>query len=466
MAGVFFTAGERKKRAGVYQRYENVTPVFEGASDGVVAVVISSTWGALNEVVNIENSIQAAELFGTSGNAYIIDEAFAGGASLVRAVRVGTGGTNATAELKDENTTSAIKISAKYAGTRQFSFAIRAVVDDSTKQEFVLYEGSKVLEKFKFNKAQGVVELMDKSKASKYLNFERLGTESTVLAACGETPMTAGTNPTVETAAYSEALIKLEPYTYNALCVDSNDVAVHALVAAYMARVYQDGKTGVAFVGEPVSVDYDERMRHAAAFNDYKVGYVGGGWYDGDVLIDGYRAAARIAGMHAYLPSNQSLTHKAIANADRPAEMLTNSQYESSIDNGMITFSQAPSGAVWIESGINTLVKPAGEDDEGWKKLKRTKVRFEVMDRVNNVIAPLIGTINNDPDGRAAVIQNAQGVLNAMVAEKKLMPGASVAEDTANAPVGDSAWFIIHADDIDSLEKIYFTYRFRFAANS
>lgn len=467
MAGVFFTAGERKKRAGVYQRYENHgSPVFAGASDGVVAAVISSTWGALNEVVNIENSVQAAELFGTSGNAYIIDEAFAGGASLVRAVRVGAGGTKATAELKDENTTTAIKISAKHAGTRQFSYAIRAVVDDSTKQEFVLFEGNKVLEKFKFDKAQGVVELMEKGKESKYLDFERVGAESVVLVACGETSMTAGTNPTVETAAYSDALIKLEPYTYNALCVDSNDVAVHALVAAYMARTYQDGKTGVAFIGEPISVDYEERMRHAAAFNDYKVAYVGGGWYDNDVLVDGYRAAARMAGMYACIPSNQSLTHKVIANADRPAEMLTNSQYESSIDNGMITFSQSPSGAVWVESGINTLVSPIGEDDEGWKKLKRTKVRFEVMDRVNNAIAPLIGTINNDSDGRAAVIQNAQGVLNAMIAEKKLMPGASVAEDTTNAPEGDSAWFVIHADDIDSLEKVYFTYRFRFATNS
>lgn len=469
MAGVFFIAGEKKKRAGVYQRYENNGgSSFAGASDGVVAAVISSTWGALNEVVNIESPAQAAEIFGSSGNVYVIDEAFAGGASLVRAVRVGAGGSAATATLKDEGSADVITITAKHVGTRAFSYAVRAVVDDNTKHEFVLFEGAKILEKFTVTKANGVSELLESGKNSKYLNFAKAGEAGgLVLGAVGETAMTSGTNPTVETSAYSDALIKLEPYTYNTLCVDSNDAAVHALVVAYMTRTYQDGKTGIAVLGEPVSVELGTRMSHAAAFNDYKVVYVGGGWYDNNnVLVDGYRAAARIAGMIAHIPSNQSLTHKAIANADRPAEMLTNAQFEDSIDKGMLTLSHAPSGAVWVESGINTLVNPAGEDDEGWKKIKRTKVRFEVMDRIHNTIAPLIGTINNDADGRAAVIQNAQGVLNAMVAEQKLMAGATVAEDADNAPIADSAWFVVTADDIDSLEKVYFTYKFRFSANA
>lgn len=469
MAGVFFTAGEKKKRAGVYQRYENNGgSTFAGATDGIVAAVISGTWGPLNEVVSVENTAQAVEKFGNAGNAFVINEAFAGGARIVRVVRVGNGGTQANALLKDTSDVEAVRITSKYVGTRAFSYAVRSVMDDATKQEFVLYEGEKVLEKITFAQANGITELINKAKDSQYVNIE-VAAESTagVLATVGETPMTNGTNPTVETSAYSDGLIKLEPYTYNTLCVDSNDTAVHALVAAYMARSYQAGKTGMAVLGEPISVALATRQSNAAAFNDYKVVYVGGGWYDtSDNLIDGYRAAARLAGMIANIPSNQSLTHKVIALADRPAEMLTNTQFETSIDNGMLTFSHAPSGAVWVENGINTLVTLSGEDDEGWKKIKRTKVRFEVMDRINNSIAPLIGTVNNDPDGRAAVIQNAQGVLNAMVAEMKLLAGATVTEDPDNAPAGDSAWFVITADDIDSLEKVYFTYKFRFSTAS
>ena len=52
-----------------------------------------------------------------------------------------------------------------------------------------------------------------------------------------------------------------------------------------------------------------------------------------------------------------------------------------------------------------------------------------------------------------------------MIAEKKLALGSIMTEDSANPAKGDSAWFVIAVDDIDSIEKIYLTYRFRFSAN-
>ena len=71
--------------------------------------------------------------------------------------------------------------------------------------------------------------------------------------------------------------------------------------------------------------------------------------------------------------------------------------------------------------------------------------------------------MDNDPDGRAAVIAAAQRVIDAMVGEKKLLSG-TVIEDEGNPAQGDSAWFIIAVDDLDSIETIYLTFRFRFAA--
>ena len=50
--------------------------------------------------------------------------------------------------------------------------------------------------------------------------------------------------------------------------------------------------------------------------------------------------------------------------------------------------------------------------------------------------------------------------------EKKLLDGYTVELDEANPPQGDSAWFVIQADDIDSLEKAYFIYGFRYSPNS
>ena len=78
----------------------------------------------------------------------------------------------------------------------------------------------------------------------------------------------------------------------------------------------------------------------------------------------------------------------------------------------------------------------------------------------------LIGRINNDPDGRMSVVQVSNGVCQTMVAEKKLLSGAYVEIDPNNAPEGDSAWFVVYADDIDALEKMYYTFKFRFAPDT
>lgn len=54
-------------------------------------------------------------------------------------------------------------------------------------------------------------------------------------------------------------------------------------------------------------------------------------------------------------------------------------------------------------------------------------------------------------------------VMDAMVGEKKISPGGTVELDASNPPKGDSAWFHISPDDIDSMEIFYLTYRYRFA---
>ncbi|MBR1646979.1 MAG: hypothetical protein IJ685_09415 [Selenomonadaceae bacterium] len=40
----------------------------------------------------------------------------------------------------------------------------------------------------------------------------------------------------------------------------------------------------------------------------------------------------------------------------------------------------------------------------GWKKIRRTKTRFEVMERINSTCDKLIGNINNDTFGRGTVV--------------------------------------------------------------
>jgi len=468
MAGNFFTAGEAKTRPGVYQRYEKgVSSLYAGAQDGVVAVLIAAAWGELGYVYEIGGVADAVAAFGNGDGANLINEIFNGGAKKVYATRVGTGGANATMILKDTSASpaNAISVTAKYEGNRALKFVLRPVIGDSTLKEFVLSESGIVLERIRFAvSASGEVDALVAAGAkSKYLNFEKVGgyTGTGVLGSVPtETAFTAGTNPTVAAADYSDGMLAIEPYRYNAVCVDTEDTAVHALLAAFTNRVYQDGKTGFAVIGEPLSVALATRQTHAAAMNDYNVIYVGGGWYDSNGnLLEGRRAAARVAGMVASTPSNKSITHMMIAGAVKAAEKLTNTQFETCIKSGMVTFSESPSGYVWVEQGITTLINPSGDDDVGFKKIKRTKVRFELFDRVNDTVAPLLGQVNNNADGRASVIQLVNGVLLAMANEGKIETDYEVIEDSSNPATGESAWFLIGFKDVDALEKVYLVYK-------
>ena len=90
-----------------------------------------------------------------------------------------------------------------------------------------------------------------------------------------------------------------------------------------------------------------------------------------------------------------------------------------------------------------------------------------MFDRLDRQLAPKVGRISADTDGVADVVQTGQRVLDAMAnSEGKLQPGASFYADPENPYTGDSAWFIIQADDIDSLEKIYLQYQFRYSQNA
>lgn len=475
--GIFFTVGEKKKRAGVYQRYENIggSPV-AGATNGIVACCIRSNCGELGKVYTFENTDEVKTFLGNGGEDGTVDlltEVFNGGATKIYCVRLGSGGTKGTIKLKDtsDSPADAVIMTARSEGNRKLSYMIRDVLEVSGKKEFIVLEDTLELEKITFD--SGGVDEIDKfvesGNKSKYFMFKKESayTGTAGIAEVGQTLFPAGTNPTVTNESYSNAFTLLEPYTFNAICVDKEDVAVHMLLSSFIDRIYKGGNIlPFAVIGESTSVLFETRLSHAKSYNSYNVIYVGGGTVNvlGEV-IEGYKMAGKIAGMVAATASNQSLTHKVIAGMSGVAEMLTNSQYEQTIDSGMLTFSFSSSGSVWIESGITTLNTPQGEDDEGWKKIKRTKIRKELMDRASTTIEPLIGNINNDDDGRAAVMIAIGDLLNLMVIEGKLLEGAYIEVDKDNLPQGDSAWFNIYADDIDSLEKVYFVYKFRYSPN-
>ena len=391
-------------------------------------------------------------------------------AKKVYCVRLGNNGTKAQTTLLDTENTQAINMTAKCEGDRQLSYMIRKVLGDENTKELIVLENTTEKERITFQSGENEIENFLKSaKQSHYFVFCNVegyaGTGE--IAEIGQTDFPIGTNTTITNEDYSNAFTLLEPYLFNTICVDTESIAVHTLLTAFINKIYQNGNIlPFAVIGESTNIPFESRLAHAKAINSYNVVYVGGGAVDtlGQPL-EGIRAAARIAGMVASTPSNQSLTHKVVTGMTDVLEMLTNSQYEQTIDAGMVTFSTSSSGNVWIESAVTTLNMPQGEDDEGWKKIKRTKIRKELMNRASATVEPLIGNINNDGDGRATVLIAIGNLLALMYTEGKLLEGGYIEVDKNNLPEGDSAWFNIYADDIDSLEKLYFVYKFRYSPN-
>ena len=469
---VFYREGEIKNRPGVYQMHTNRgISATVGAQDGFCAIPVQASWGPLGKVVKNTSTTDLTNNYGTGtyGTGYTVPAAaaaFNGGASVVYTYRLGTGGTKASKELAEGLTATA-----KYPGTMAISVAVQEKIGDNTKKQLQVYAGTALVEEFIFaadQTAEGA-NLIAAAANSKYLDLTGAAATVPVLAVASGA-LTGGVNPTVTNTDYSNAFAAFEPYFYNTIALDVDDDAsmtLSLLLQTYLKNAYKLGKLGIAVVGEKTTVDFEDRCAHATAFNDAQVVYLGGGWKRGAENMDGVMSICYTAGVIAATPSNQGIVHKAISGATELCEAVTFSQYEEAIAAGMLMVAMSTDGAIWYDSGINTLITPDSNQDDGWKKIKRTKCRFELIDRLDRALNPKVGRVSANSNGIADIIQTGQRVVDQMAnTEGKLQPGGIFFADPAKPYTGDSAWFLIQVDDVDSLEKIYLNYQFRYSQNS
>lgn len=175
-------------------------------------------------------------------------------------------------------------------------------------------------------------------------------------------------------------------------------------------------------IGEKSTVDLEDRIAHAAAYNSEKMIYVLNGSVSSTSYgeIDGYQTAAKIAGMIAACAANTSLTHTVLDKVTELNERLTPTQMTRAEQSGCLVLSVNKNKQVWIDNAINTLVTPADNQDDGWKKIRRTKTRYEMITRMNDQADSLVGKVDNDTNGRATIISQLQGIGDTMIEEGKL----------------------------------------------
>lgn len=470
----FFAKGETKVRPGVYGRYEDATPAEETDLVKVCACMIKSNWGPLNTIIEITPTSDLDLLFGKSGTISVIKEILSGKCQIIKAIRLGETGTKGAVTITNTEDVDVLKLEMKYPGTRQFAITIRESVTDPTKKELILLEGSTQLNKIIFNAGGDEVttlyDFMSEVGSPWYTITKISDSAGGTLPNLSQKEITVGTDPSITTQDYSEALTLLESDIWDVLCLDTNDTAIHTLVSSYIDRIFYNGAMVMAVLGEPNTVAFSSRCTHAANYNSHNIVYVGASAiYDG-VLLDGYMAAARVAGMMCGYDSSQSLTHKTITGATDMGEKITNEQYIEATKSGMLLFSKNRQGVIRIENAINTLVNPVetpeGTEDEGWKKIKRVLIRHELMNRIDMALDEKTSNDNAeilmDDDGIAEIKAAIFGVIDEMQNERKLYQSSPTVEVDTSIMHPDSSGFIIAVDDIDSMEKVYLTYRYRY----
>lgn len=466
-----YLSGQKMTRPGTYFKRSAIGIVTEGAINGICACIIGRcNWGPLNTVFDVDQTDMnnLDDYYGTGEGVDAIKEALLGGAQVVRVVRVGDA-TGACASLKLKNTAEtpvdAVNLIAKYEGDRSFSVLLKTNLI-SEKRELQILEGTELFLSVTFEAGEDGDEaqaLVDALANNRFFTAKKLA--AGVLADIDvQTPMTGGRNPAPTEGSYGNATDLLERYKWNCVISDSDDSSVTAMLIDFVKQSYETGHLGFTCIGGLSTQGLTDRMRSAAAINDEKIVYVLNGWRDiYGVTYEGWRAAARIGGMIAGCECNTSLTHLVMSNALELIEPLTNGEITRAEEKGCFVMSLNDEDQVQIDNAITTLVTLGNNMDEGWKKIRRTKTRFELMTRVNSTCDKLVGRLNNDEHGRATLITAMNSIINEMVAEHKLFAGSYVEEDPAHKPEGDSAYFILHIGDIDSLEKIYLDYTFSFA---
>lgn len=460
MAG-YFSIGERKIRPGAYFNVQSGEEGNSyGAIDGVVAVLFRSSMGPLGVVKELQSSEGYVKTYGTGGTTAALEEVLQGGAVKLVACRIGSGGAAGSAELTAEN--GKVVIASKYPGAVNLTVTVRTKLVDAARKECIIYLDETEFEKVSFtaggDEAAALVNAMATSK-----NFTATGTDASgVITNVSQVAFTGGEDPTVTNGDYSAALTEIEKYYFNVVCVDTEDASVHTLVAEFLKRIYDSGKFGMATIASAQTLSLEERMEVPAGFDAENMIYVlNTNVNTGTEDISGYKVAAHIAGIVASTPSNRSVTHMPLRYA-LLNERLTNGEMEAAEEKGCLVLSTASDGTVWLDNGINTLINPDENHDNGWKKIRRVRARYELLYRANAAADALVGKVDNDTNGRATILSAIQAVGNDMEAEGKLQY-VNVTESTNITPDGDTCGFDIEVIDLDSAEHIYLTYYFQFS---
>ena len=442
MAGGTFDKSVGKVRPGTYINFEASNQSTLGSSDrGTVLIpLINHSYGPEKEFITISNeSVDSAidklgySVYDDDPSMLLIREAFKNASTVI--VYIAKAGTKAT------GTGGGLSAQAKYGGSRGNALSYSVAANPVAGFDVSVYLDGSTVEAFEG--VTNVSALVD----SKYITFT--ASEGTSLEAVAGVSLTGGTDGTAANSDIAAFLDDMESVNFNTLAFP---VTEESLLAACVTKIKYLREN----VGRGVK----------AVVPDYKADYEGIINVTNSVIINGVtlsdaQATAWVAGADASASNVQSNTHKIYVGAESVANAKTHEQAVAAIQNGEFFFSYSENGDVVVEYDINSLTSFTDRKDKSYSK-----------NRVLRVFDSFAESIRlNFPPNKYSNNENGWDIMDGMgrsILKQFFDAGAirNVDYDSDFAVVrgeskGDSTYFNVGLQPVDSAEKLYFTVKTR-----
>lgn len=429
--GTFLT--QNKILPGAYINFISVASASATLSDrGIATIPLDMNWGPEGEVITVELGDFQKNSQKIFGYAYTADELkpmreIFLHAKKVHFFRLNTSGVKATCTYA----------TAKYPGTRGNDLRIVIEANENSQEDAALYDVSTFLGTLQVDQQKAISKMSD-LKNNDYVDFNT----GASLDLTASTPLTSGTNGTVEDATFQTYLDKMEAYTFNAMGCLSTDPTITALFASFCKRMRDD-------VGKKFQVVCFRNLADYEGVVSVKNGLVGD--TENPALIPW--ATGVVAG---------TAVNKSATNMDYDGEYAvdtdyTQSELEAGIMEGSFMFHLVDDNVVVLED-INTFTSITDEKSSDFS----SNQTIRVLDQIANDIAVLFGTkyigkVPNDASGRISlwndIVKHHQELQNIRAIENFSPDNVTVAQ-------GDTKKAVVVADyvtPVNAMAQLYMT---------
>lgn len=424
--GTFVT--QNKTLPGAYINFVSATTNNNGMSErGTGAMCFASDWLAQGVVTEITaedfltNSTKILAHDYSDDSMLVLREFFKNGSKLY-AYNLNGGG------VKANN----VYCTAQNAGTRgnDLKTVIAKNVDNTDLYDVSTYLGTTLVDK------QTVATAKDLANN----DFVRFLPSANLTVTAG-TNLTGGTNGTFnETQVAQNFINALEPYSFNGLCVVTDNSSVNSLLAAYTKRM----RDSVGKKFQAVVFDTD---------NNYD--------YEGVIVVpnqsdeDDGVVVAWVLGATCSCEINKSLVNTTYNGELEIDSNYTQLELEDFIKNGFFVFHKV-GGEVRVLKDINSLKTTTDEKGDVFKNNQTVRVCDQIATDYANIFnTRYLGKVPNDKSGRSALANDFTKYCNDLMTIRAIEDFTS---DDIVVDIGDTKTSVVATNTIkvvNTMEQLY-----------